>query len=73
MECSKITFKDLYQREKDKPTPVQSFIERVATVTEKSPNTVRQWATGQQVPDALTRKHIAKEFGVDPETLFPNT
>lgn len=48
MECRKITFKDLYQREKDKPTPVQSFIERVATVTEKSPNTVRQWRPGSK-------------------------
>ena len=70
---TKISFKDLYQREKDKPTPVQSFIERVAIVTKKSPNTVRQWATGQQAPDARVRERIAEEFDVDPDSLFPNT
>ncbi len=73
MKPQRITFKDLYQREKDKPTPVQSFIERVAIVTKKSPNTVRQWAAGQQAPDALVRDRIAEEFGVDPDALFPNT
>lgn len=67
----KITFKDLYLREKEKPTPAQSFIEDVAELTKRSVNTVRMWIQGKQTPDALAQSQIAEKYNIDMSTLFP--
>lgn len=72
MECRKITFKELYLREKEKPTPAQSFIEDIAELTKRSANTVRMWLQGKQVPDALAQSLIAEKFNIDVSTLFPS-
>ncbi len=69
----KITFKDLYLREKEKPTPAQSFIEEVAELTKRSVNTVRMWIQGKQTPDALAQSQIAEKYNIDISTLFPKS
>ncbi len=66
-----MTFKDLYLREKEKPTPAQSFIEDIAELTKRSANTVRMWLQGKQTPDALAQSLIAEKFDIDVSTLFP--
>lgn len=60
-----MTFKDLYLREKEKPTPAQSFIEDIAELTKRSANTVRMWLQGKQTPDALAQSLIAEKFDID--------
>lgn len=69
--AKQMTFKDLYLREKEKPTPAQSFIEDIAELTKRSANTVRMWLQGKQVPDALAQSLIAEKFDIDVSTLFP--
>ena len=69
----KISFRDLYKYECDKPTPRQSFIAEVARVTKKAEATVKQWANGIQTPDELTRQTLAVHFNCDPDELFPTS
>ncbi len=69
--ATQMTFKDLYLREKEKPTPAQSFIEEIAELTKRSANTVRMWLQGKQTPDALAQSLIAEKFDIDVSTLFP--
>lgn len=66
-----MTFRDIYKKECDKPTPRQKFIAEIARVTKKSENTVKQWGNGIQAPDELTRNVLAAHFGCDPVSLFP--
>ena len=65
------TFKELYLKEKEKPTPAQSFIDEVAELTGRSTVTVRLWITGNQYPDINTQKLIAAKYDVALDTLFP--
>ena len=68
-----MTFAEIYQQEKEKPTPSQGFIEKIAELTSKSPLTVKRWVqpcTSIQ-PDALTKKVLAEHFNTTPEELFP--
>lgn len=69
---AKKTFRQLYDEELAKPTPAQRFVADVAALTMRSETTVRMWLQGNQTPDPLTRSIIAKKYGVDTETLFPN-
>ena len=69
--AKQMTFKDLYLREKEKPTPAQSFIEDIAELTKRSANTVRMWLQGKQTPDALAQSLIAEKFDIYVSTLFP--
>ena len=68
----KISFRDLYIEYRDKPTPAQTFVNEVARITDSSPNTVRAWRNGTQVPERIKQRQIAEHFGVDIESLFPN-
>lgn len=68
----KISFRDLYIEHRDQPTPVQTFVNEVARITDSSPNTVRAWRNGTQVPERIKQRQIAEHFGVDIESLFPN-
>lgn len=68
----KISFRDLYIEHRDKPTPAQTFVNEVARITDSSPNTVRAWRNGTQVPERIKQRQIAEHFGVDIESLFPN-
>ena len=71
MDTTKTTFKDLYLREKAKPTPAQVFISEIAELTRRSVATVRAWISGCQVPDDLAKLQIAKRYGIDINDLFP--
>ncbi len=68
---TKMSFKDLYLREKEKPTPAQTFIEDIAELTKRSTNTVRMWIQGKQKPDALAQTQIAERYNLDISALFP--
>ena len=68
----KISFRDLYAEFNDRPTPLQQFVAEVIRITDSSPNTVRAWRNGTQVPELVKQRIIAEHFGVEIETLFPN-
>ena len=51
--------------------PKSAFVDRIAAITMKHPNTVRCWLAGTQKPDALSRAMIEKELGVSASELFP--
>lgn len=68
--CNK-TFRQLYEEEKSKATPAQSFIATVAEITHRSTNTVKMWLIGRQTPDDLAKSIIAKAYNCKAETLFP--
>lgn len=66
-----MTFNDLYDHEKGKPTFAEAWVERIAKVTRKSKATVRAWICGRQIPDRLTLEILATELHTAPEELFP--
>lgn len=51
--------------------PKSAFVDRIAAITMKHPNTVRCWLSGAQKPDALSRAMIEKDLGVPASELFP--
>lgn len=65
-----MTFKELYESEKAKPTAAQIFIKEIAGLTKKSETTVRMWLSGIQKPDALTLAILAKHFKTTEKELF---
>lgn len=69
----KISFKDLYKYECDKPTPRQAFIKDCALATGLAETTITQWAHGVQVPNPSALKLLAKHLNCDPDSLFPTT
>lgn len=72
MATTKMTFRELYDRELRRPTPAADFVERVAEATKRKQNTVRMWLSGRQKPDDLAKEKIAELTGVDPAGLFPD-
>lgn len=68
----KMTFLDLYQEEKKKPTAAQTFVADISQLTHRSTNTIRMWISGRQKPDELAKSILAERFGTDMETLFPD-
>ena len=66
-----MTFKQIYEEERNKPTAAQQFISEVAEITHKSQMTVKMWLVGRQTPDELTQSVLANHFGVKAEKLFP--
>lgn len=71
MEEKEITFRELYLRVKEEPTPAQLFVKKIADLTKRTESTVRMWVNGRQVPDALAQSLIAEHFGVSADVLFP--
>ncbi|MCM1221395.1 MAG: hypothetical protein NC044_05655 [Prevotella sp.] len=65
------SFIELYREKCDEPTPLQSFIDEVARVTNRSTYTVKQWASGKYVPDINARNLLAAHFNCNPDDLFP--
>lgn len=53
-------------------TPRLDFVKRLAAVTYRSENTIRQWVAGTRNPDELSKQAIAKELGRSVAELFPN-
>ena len=45
-----LTFVQYYRRLRD-DNPAKRFINEIASLTQKSPKTVKQWLTGKQRPD----------------------
>ncbi|MCH5225036.1 MAG: hypothetical protein J1D77_03510 [Muribaculaceae bacterium] len=72
-----MTFKELYQKEKEKPraeAPGVAFIKEVCEVTKKSEPSVRRWlceGATNCLPDALTQEVLARHFGTTANELFP--
>lgn len=69
----KVSFRELYTAECEKPTPRQAFLAKCAEVTGLSEITVKQWANGIQKPNKTALKLLAEHFDCDPEYLFPQT
>lgn len=68
-----MTLKELYLAEKEKPTPAQVFITRIAEITCREESTVRQWLSGIQAPNQRAKERIAAAFGCDVDVLFPES
>ena len=68
-----MTFAEIYEEQKSKPTPANDFINKIAELTSKSPLTVKRWVQPctSVRPDALTQKVLADHFSTTPEELFP--
>ena len=66
-----MTFKELYQKTKEQPTPSQVFIREVADATCREESTVRQWLSGTQVPNAKAKERIAEILHKPVSELFP--
>ena len=65
-----LTFVQYYRRLRD-DNPAKRFINEIASLTQKSPKTVKQWLTGKQRPDKLTIRVISEHLQISPDTLFP--
>ena len=65
------TFIEVYESLPKVASPKAEFVTRIANVTYRSENAVRQWLAGTRVPDLLTQKAIERELGIPAETLFP--
>ena len=66
-----ITLKQFYDEKRKEPTPAQLLIRQIAILTERSELTVRLWLSGHHTPEPMIQRIIAKEFDLDPDTLFP--
>ena len=66
-----MTFKEIYQDERMKPTPAQVFIQKIADVTCRESSTVRQWLSGTQTPNSKAKERIAEALNRTVEELFP--
>ena len=64
------TLKELYLEEKEKPTPAQLFVTRIAEITCREESTVRQWLSGIQTPNQRAKERIATALGCDVDVLF---
>jgi hypothetical protein len=64
---------EMYNEVKAQPTPAQTFIRELARVTHREPITVRGWLYGTQRPDSLTQSVMADYFGVEVDSLFPDS
>ena len=67
------TLKELYLEEKEKPTPAQLFVTRIAEITCREESTVRQWLSGIQTPNQRAKERIAAALGLDVDVLFPES
>jgi len=66
-----LSFREIYDSLPTPETPKSNFIKEIAQLTLKSENTVRQWLSGRQMPDALTQQMISKKLSIPSNVLFP--
>lgn len=66
-----MTFRELYENEKMKPTHAAVFINEMATATHRAEATVRAWIAGTQQPDDLAKSVLSQHLGIAAEILFP--
>ena len=67
----KMTFREVYENLPSVITPKMEFVKRMAKLTCRSENAVRQWIAGARVPDQLAQRTIEQELGIPAEALFP--
>lgn len=65
-----MTLKEFYLIEKEKPTPAQVLVRKIADATCREEATVRQWLSGTQIPNLKARERIAHIVGLPAEELF---
>lgn len=66
-----MTLKEFYLIEKEKPTPAQILVRKIADATCREETTVRQWLSGIQLPNMKARERIADIIGLPADELFP--
>ncbi len=71
-ETKKMTFREVYEALPKVTTPKADFVQRMAALTCRSENAVRQWIAGVRYPDLLAQRVIEQELGIPAEDLFPN-
>lgn len=64
------TLKDLYDAEKNKPTPAQQFLTEIADLCGVQPHTVKFWLLKVRKPNKAAQKLIAQKYGVDADELL---
>lgn len=68
-----MTFRELYQEERDKPTPAMAFLKRISDITCRELATIRMWVSGVQEPTDMVKERIAQELKRPVEELFPTS
>lgn len=66
-----MTLKQIYNIEKEKPTPAQALVSKIADATCREETTVRQWLSGTQSPNAKAKEKISQILNIPVEELFP--
>lgn len=66
-----MTFKEIYQAEREKPTPALAFLRHISEITCRELTTIRMWVSGVQEPTDMVKERIAEELGRPVEELFP--
>ncbi len=66
-----MTLRVIYHAEKNKPTPGQVFIQKLADATCREAATVRMWLSGVQTPNPKTKERISMVLNIPVEILFP--
>ena len=64
-------FTDIYKEKKKLPTPASSFIDEIATLTNRGRQAVRNWAHGRAVPEPKIVDMLSEYFKIDGDELFP--
>lgn len=66
--------KTIYDAQKSRPKPqsyAQVWLEQIAEVVHRTPQTVRAWVYGYQQPDDLAKEKIADYLKMSVNELFP--
>lgn len=65
------SFQERFLEAKNQPSPLQVFLNEVAKVTYRNPQTIKKWATGEIEPDGAIKSLLALHFNTKVEVLFP--
>lgn len=68
-----LSFVEMYQEAKSKPTPGEAFIDEVCELTLRSKSTVTKWVLGFSEPDANIKRQLSKHFKTPVKVLFPKS
>lgn len=66
-----MTFQEVLNAEKDKPSPFDIMVEEICAATCRSRQTVMNWILRKQQPNPQAKKAIAKLLDIPVEQLFP--
>ena len=65
------TLIEIYEEQKNMPTPAQAFVTKLCEVAHRNEITVRSWLSGKARPDINTQIGLAMHFRTDVDALFP--